>query len=310
MGTSKKVFFSLLAFLLSVFVIYGQTETIRISESRYMEVSISNGMKSVKIYDACWSCQGTSSVICNYCGGRGISGYGMYASICTFCYGGRKPCRACHSGTPGYQLIADYIENNTDYAKIKEHTAQTLNGLKKGDFHVGCRIKSISHTYDAKSDWWMIFYENGYTHSIRFVTCTSCNGGKTCNVCHGVGYQFYSNTGQKFPCRLCRGSKDCNTCNGSGIAMHDMIQDPSGFQISTYGNSISGGYANSSSRQSDSSIAEHNTYNPCPVCLGSGECMKCLGRGVYYDGKWTNTTRVCICDNGNCRACYGTGQRH
>lgn len=73
-----------------------------------------------------------------------------------------------------------------------------------------------------------------------------------------------------------------------------------------------GGYSSgSSSSSSSSSSGSSSSERFCRLCVGSGKCRTCNGKGRYYDtsfgvSKWIDCPN---CSDGRCTSCGGSGKR-
>lgn len=85
---------------------------------------------------------------------------------------------------------------------------------------------------------------------------------------------------------------------------------PTTMPIATSSAFSSGGYTGGASSGSSGSSSSTSS-RMCRVCVGSGKCRTCNGKGWYYDtGMGLGTKRNCPnCSDGKCTSCGGSGKK-
>lgn len=84
------------------------------------------------------------------------------------------------------------------------------------------------------------------------------------------------------------------------------------YSYTASGTSASSGSSSYSSSSYSSSSSSSSSGKMCGLCVGSGDCKTCNGKGYYYSSFDLSKTIACPnCrnHNGKCSSCGGTGYR-
>lgn len=254
----------------------------KFDKSRAEFVRSADGMVDETMYINCVCLSG----ICKLCAGKGVSGYGMFQTYCSYC-GGTGRCHFCGgTGTKVTKRRYRYIDEYYSDGSIALHVTSSGSGPTVYQGGVGNWYYTYGNSQPIKDEGSYFSFGGETVYGVKTKSFRLSRDYRTL----WTGNQEYHLIDKAEYDRL---SAIMSRATGGYVAA------PSGNNSSSY----SSGISSSSSRSKSSSI-----YITCKSCGGGGGCTACNGKGYKFNSYSGHNDTCPVCNgSGRCGVCRGNG---